>query len=388
MWIKVKLLCWLALASLGLGYPIDLRDDADDHAPKTSTIPELNPEKYGSIIINTWPFLDAARSAWDSLESGLSALDAVERGCSTCEELRCDGTVGYGGSPDEMGDTSLDACIMDGNEVRAGAVANLRHVKEATSTARLVLEHTTHTLLAGLEATKFAHEMGMPLCDLGSKESADIQRRWRRNHCQPNFRTRVKPDPKRHCGPYHLSDSINETRSIELEGFDESRLDKAMYDSGLHSQSSQSWPSSSSHDTIAMIAKDRHGNMAAACSSNGAVHKVPGRVGDAAIPGGGIYVDSQVGGCGATGDGDVHLRFLPCFQVVELLREGKSPQEAAEIVIRRIAHRVDGYVGAVVALSKDGSHGAAAAGWKDQFSYAYRDSASDDIEIVRVKSLI
>jgi N4-(beta-N-acetylglucosaminyl)-L-asparaginase len=66
------------------------------------------------IVINTWPFTEATASAWTELHKGSSALDAIEAGCSRCEDLQCDGTVGFGGSPDEDGETTLEAMIMDG----------------------------------------------------------------------------------------------------------------------------------------------------------------------------------------------------------------------------------------------------------------------------------
>ena len=67
-----------------------------------------------SVVVNTWQFEAANSRAWEVLKGGGSALDAVEAGCTLCEELRCDGTVGWGGSPDEDGETTLDALIMDG----------------------------------------------------------------------------------------------------------------------------------------------------------------------------------------------------------------------------------------------------------------------------------
>ena len=80
---------------------------------------------------------------------GATVLDAVEKGCSQCEVEQCDGTVGYGGSPDENGETTLDAMIMDGNNMDVGAVGCLRGIKDAISVARFVLERTKHTLLVG-----------------------------------------------------------------------------------------------------------------------------------------------------------------------------------------------------------------------------------------------
>ena len=119
------------------------------------------------IVVSTWAgagsFSDAAAAAMEVLQAGGSALDAVVEGCSACERLQCDRTVGWGGSPDELGETSLDALVMDGTRMRAGAVANLRRCRHAARAARLVLERTTHTLLAGEQADHFAGEMGLPL---------------------------------------------------------------------------------------------------------------------------------------------------------------------------------------------------------------------------------
>ncbi|KAF2365320.1 Peptidase T2 asparaginase 2 [Trinorchestia longiramus] len=113
------------------------------------------------LVINTWPFTNATEKAWAvlSVEEG-GVLDAVEQGCAVCEREQCDGTVGYGGSPDEHGETTLDALIMDGATHDVGAVAALRQVKDAISVARHVLHYTDHTLLVGSQATEFALSMG------------------------------------------------------------------------------------------------------------------------------------------------------------------------------------------------------------------------------------
>ncbi|KAI3351471.1 hypothetical protein L3Q82_020319, partial [Scortum barcoo] len=88
-------------------------------------------------------------TAWSALQSGGSVLDAVEKGCGRCEVEQCDGSVGYGGSPDESGETTLDAMIMNGDTMEVGAVADLRRIKNAIGVARAVMEHTEHTLLVG-----------------------------------------------------------------------------------------------------------------------------------------------------------------------------------------------------------------------------------------------
>jgi N4-(beta-N-acetylglucosaminyl)-L-asparaginase len=205
------------------------------------------------LVINTWPFTNATAEAWKTLQKTDDPLLAVEHGCSTCEAERCDGTVGYGGSPDENGESLLDAMIMDGPSHSAGAVAGLRRIKNAISVARAVMNYTKHTLLVGDLATQFAIDMGFTQSDLHSVESMQRWIKWYENDCQPNFRVNVKPDPNTSCGPYK---PIKKTKSIMR------KLNKYINEK--------------SHDTIGMIAINSQGNIAVGTSSNGATFKVPG----------------------------------------------------------------------------------------------------------------
>jgi hypothetical protein len=154
------------------------------------------------IIVNTWPFVNATQKAWDTLQIANDRLDAVVAGCHECEVLRCDGTVGYGGSPDESGETTLDALIIDGPTSGAGAVAGLKRIKDAISVARAVMDHTEHTMIVGDAATQFAIDMGFQQEDLHAVESLSRWINWFNNSCQPNFRKNVVPDPEYNCGPY------------------------------------------------------------------------------------------------------------------------------------------------------------------------------------------
>jgi hypothetical protein len=124
----------------------------------------------------------------------------------------------------------------------------------------------------------------------------------------------------------------------------------------------------SMHDTLSIAAIDAHGSIAAATTTNGLAFKLPGRVGDAAIPGSGNYARSGIGACGSTGDGDVMMRFLPCYQAVESLRLGWTPQQAAEDAIARIAAAVPSFTGAVFVLAADGRHAGAGHGWIFQYT--------------------
>ena len=137
------------------------------------------------------------------------------------------------------------------------------------------------------------------------------------------------------------------------------------------------------HDTVSLAALDLSGSMASATSTNGLSFKLPGRVGDGAIAGGGSYARSGVGACGATGDGDVMAPFLPCYQVVESMRLGMSPQQAAEDAILRIAVVAPRFTGAVFALRADGKHAGAAHNWVFQYTVRAQGDAKAHVFTVQ-----
>ncbi|XP_075467040.1 N(4)-(beta-N-acetylglucosaminyl)-L-asparaginase [Ascaphus truei] len=288
------------------------------------------------LVINTWSFPRAAEAAWRVLEAGGSVVDAVERGCTECEIYQCDGSVGYGGSPDETGETTLDAMIMNGNTMEVGAVANLRRVKNAIGVARAVMEYTRHTFLVGESASLFAESMGFAREDLTTNRSLSIYSKWLDQNCQPNFRKNVIPDALKSCGPYKPVSGLEGKQTFVQKQIN------------VHS-----------HDTIGLIAIDKAGNVAAGTSTNGATHKVPGRMGDSPIAGAGAYADSTVGGASATGDGDVMMRFLPSYQAVEYMRMGLDPTTACQKAIFRIQKYVPAFFGAMICANATGSYGAA-----------------------------
>ncbi|KAK4112538.1 hypothetical protein N656DRAFT_779406 [Canariomyces notabilis] len=320
------------------------------------------------IVVNTWggPFTAATDAAYLALinNDSTSALDAVEIGCSTCERRQCDTTVGFGGSPDENCETTLDAMIMDGTTMKSGAVAGLRRVRDAIAVARAVMRHTRHSLLVGDLATRFAVENGFVEEDLSTEESRARCEAWKRAGCQANYRINVTPDPSVSCGPY---------TPLPV---DDLRLARSVADD----------EGAASHDTISMVVVHASGRMAAGTSTNGASFKVPGRVGDGPIVGSGSYVDGDVGGCGATGDGDIMMRFLPCYQAVENLRRGMSPTEAAEDAVRRMLRKYPKISSGIVVVNSKGEHGAAGSGWT--FTYAYRGGRMNATEVVTVPPLL
>lgn len=389
------------------------------------------------MVINTWggPFTAATDAAFlaltpatgpysssssslSSSSSSVSALDAVQIGCSTCERNRCDGSVGYGGSPDENCETTLDAMIMDGTTMEVGAVAGLRRVRDAIAAARLVLEYTEHTMLAGDLATRFAVDFGgLAEEDLGTGASAAACLAWRTAACQPNYRkggggdkSNVIPDPRSHCGPYvHttttmvgdgtgdyldrqrvmvVKDHADDAKPEEMElliNKKKKRADGHDDDDDNNNNNNNKPLPARSHDTISMVALHADGSMAAGTSTNGATHKIPGRVGDGPITGSGSYVDGDVGGCGATGDGDIMMRFLPCYQAVESMRRGLTPQAAADDAVRRMVNKFPRVSTGIVVVNNKGEHGGAGSGWT--FTYSFRGGTMNETKVVTVPPL-
>lgn len=132
-----------------------------------------------------------------------------------------------------------------------------------------------------------------------------------------------------------------------------------------------------------MVSIDSFGNIASGTSTNGARLKIPGRIGDSPITGSGSYVDQEVGGAAATGDGDVLMRFLPSLVAVEYMRNGLTPQTAAAYSLQRIAQRYPEFSGAVVALNIDGEFGAACYGF-EEFSFSV---VNPDLQTTQVYSV-
>ncbi len=259
------------------------------------------------MAVATWNNTAAIQAAAGIIHRGGSALDAVEAGARVPEADPGDLSVGYGGLPDANGIVTLDACIMDhlGN---AGSVTYLQHIKHPVSVARKVMEETPHVMLSGAGALTFALEQGFKKENLLTDESRQAWEKW----------------------------------SKEKKPFGETNFEN--------------------HDTIGILAIDQQGNISGACTTSGMAYKRHGRVGDSPIIGAGMYVDNEVGGACATGVGEYVMKTLGSFLIVELMRQGKSPQQACEEAIKRIVTRhprrfKDFQVG-YLAVNKQGQTGA------------------------------
>mgnify|MGYP003575167249 CR=1 FL=1 len=302
------------------------------------------------IVISTWDFGVAANAdAWKVLKTNGKALDAVENGVKVPEADIKNQTVGYGGLPDRDGIVTLDACIMDhlGN---CGAVLALEQIKHPISVARLVMEKTPHVMLAGDGALQFALEQGFKAESLLTERSKKAWEKWLET---------AKYEPIS-----NIENKLYEKAAPE-------KLPGNQYN----------------HDTIGMLALDSHGNLAGACTTSGMAYKLHGRIGDSPIIGAGLYIDNEVGGATATGVGEEVVRNVGSFLVVELMRQGYSPEEACKEAVMRIIKKKtnstkDLQVG-FLALNKNGEYGAFAI--QKGFSFAVCDSQKQDL-IVKGKS--
>jgi N4-(beta-N-acetylglucosaminyl)-L-asparaginase len=291
------------------------------------------------IVISTWDFgIPANKAAWSVLEKGGRALDAVETGVKIPEADMNNHTVGRAGYPDRDGHVTLDACIMDefGN---CGSVAAMENIAHPISVARAVMEKTPHVMLVGDGATQFAVEQGFKKEKLLTPESEKAWKEW---------------------------------------------LKTAKYSPVMNIENKQHRPGSKyNHDTIGMLAIDAKGNISGACTTSGMAFKLHGRVGDSPIIGAGLYVDNEVGGATSTGVGEEVIRNVGSFLVVELMRQGFSPEDACKEAVKRIIKKKpntakDIQVG-FLAINKKGEYGAYAI--QQGFSFAVCNSDKQDLLI-------
>lgn len=293
-------------------------------AKKTSTT-NANSEKGHPMVISTWGHgIPANKEAMRILANNGKAIDAVEAGVKIPEaDPECT-SVGIGGLPDREGKVTLDACIMD-EKGNCGSVSFLQHIKHPISVARKVMDETPHVMLSGKGALNFALAQGFQKENLLTKKAEKKWREWKKES--------------------------NYEPIINIEN----------------------------HDTIGLLALDKSGDISGACTTSGLSWKMHGRVGDSPIVGAGMFVDNEVGGCCATGVGEAVLKTLGSFLIVELMRQGATPQEACEEGIARIIKNQNyqnmqiGYL----AINKRGEHGAYAV--HPWFNYALHQGGKNRV---------
>ncbi|MGI9541747.1 MAG: isoaspartyl peptidase/L-asparaginase family protein [Cyclobacteriaceae bacterium] len=264
---------------LGTSLAIPGCNQATDQSSLATTAPEPTANK--PLVISTWANQAANAAAWEILAEAGGAIDAVEAGAMVPEGDPNDQSVGYGGRPDREGRVTLDACIMD-DQSNCGSVAFLQTIKHPIQVARLVMEKTPHVMLAGEGALQFALANGFEAEELLTPKSEKEWQEWLKT-------AEYKPEA-----------------NIER------------------------------HDTIGILALDADGRLAGACTTSGMAWKIHGRVGDSPIIGAGLFVDGEVGAATATGVGEAVIQIAGSHTVVELMRQGHSPQDACKLAVDRV----------------------------------------------------
>ena len=287
--------------------------------------------KNDPIILSTWNHgLPANDAAWETLVNGGNAMDAAEAGARVTEADPTVTSVGFGGLPDEQGNVTLDACVMDSNG-NAGSVAFLQNIKHPVSVARKVMEDTKHVMLVGEGARQFAVTQGFEEMDLLTVESRQAWEEWKKD--------------RREMTPHET------------------------------------------HDTISVLVQDKNGDLAGACTTSGWAYKLHGRVGDSPIIGAGLFVDNEIGCAAATGLVEEVIKTTGSFLVVELMRQGYDPRVACEEALNRVikAHNgnPDFQIG-YIALRKDGEIGSACLKW----SFEYALARGGENKLHKIKGMI
>ncbi|PWU02269.1 MAG: glycosylasparaginase [Terriglobia bacterium] len=263
----------------------------------------------------------ACAKAIEVIKSGGDTLDAVIAGVNIQELDPNDTSVGYGGLPNEDGVVELDASCIHGPSRRGGAVGALQGIKTPSKVAQLVLSETDHMMLVGEGALRFAKHYGFQEEDLLTERSRMAWLTWKREMRDHNGHTNwesgvdAPPAPKKTAELRKLFPHMDD----ELIAW-------------AHEVAAR--PPTG---TINCIALNEKGEMSATTTTSGLAWKIAGRVGDSPIIGGGLWLDQDVGGAGSTGRGEENLRIAGAHTIVENMRHGMSPKEAALDALRRVA---------------------------------------------------
>lgn len=287
----------------------------------------------------------------DLLRAGASAMDAVEAALRVAEANEADHYVGVGGLPNLLGEVELDASIMDGATLRAGAVAAVTGFPHPISIARAVCDRLPqHLLLVGAGAERFAEEAGIPRGPVLTDEAKAL------------WQSGLEPQ------------GLDEARTRHGEG-------EVAYRRSVIDRLAAIGPPAGPWGTTNVLALDTAGNLAVGVSTSGYPWKYPGRVGDSAIIGAGNYCDNRFGGAACTGRGELAIRASTARMVVLALRDGHDPARACAYALAETAELPDDFRSPLQALclSPDGRHGGAST--KAGSTYAVMTAGDDSYRI-------
>jgi N4-(beta-N-acetylglucosaminyl)-L-asparaginase len=311
------------------------------------------------------------QEAYKMLLDSADTLDAVHHVCLGRENDPKDHSVGLGGLPNEEGVVELDSCCMHGPSRSAGSVGGVQNIRNVCQVARKVYEHTSHVMLVGKGAERFAVDVGFPTENLLTEDARKIWMLWKESNSQMDWwgpgmtspqwkdpyadRPAPKPTIDLHGGqssqlrpvspgsgpiPHHPTAEWAET--IRARAVTLSRMAADLDIPAANRQFAVEqilWPSTG---TIHVSAVNAKGEISGATTTSGLAWKLPGRLGDSPILGAGCYTDQDVGSAGATGSGEENIKVAGAHTIVELMRQGLSPHDAGMETLRRIVRNHNG----------------------------------------------
>jgi N4-(beta-N-acetylglucosaminyl)-L-asparaginase len=244
--------------------------------------------------------------AFKMMTDGADVLDALVSGVSIVELDPNQTGVGWSGLPNADGVVQLDACCMHGPKKRAGGVAGIEGVRAPARVAQLVADETDHHLLVGKGGQEFARSMGIKIEEGLINEKARQQ--WL--------------EWKRRVDPLHY--------------LDPKKRSQAWYDAGVQMVREGLIDGEHYWGTINCDGVNARGEVCGVTTTSGLAWKIPGRAGDSPILGAGLYVDGDVGAAGSTGRGEANLYNLSSFVIVDEMRRGAHPKDAAVVALKRV----------------------------------------------------
>jgi Asparaginase len=319
------------------------------------------------VVISSANGRAACKKAMEMLQQGADTLDAVIAGVNIVELDPNDTSVGYGGLPNEDGIPELDSCVTHGPTRRCGAVGAIRGIKTPSKIAKLVMDHTTHVMIVGEGATRFAKAYGYQEEDLLTEKSRLAWLVWKQSLRSPSaFNNWISMDQNLSAENVPLK-RLKEA----FPGVDDGTLAWA-WDKAIHP----------TYGTINCLSLNEKGEMSGVTTTSGLAWKIPGRVGDSPIIGAGLFLDQDVGGAGSTGVGEENIRIAGGHTVVENMRHGMHPKDAVMDALKRVSRNYNDDKSKLAkldiqfyALRRDGEHAAGSlwSGGKNYVQYSVND---------------
>ncbi len=302
------------------------------------------------------------KEAMRILKEGGPAVEAVEVGIRLVEANPIDHSVGYSGFPNILGQVELDAGIMDGSNLTAGAVGAIKGFKHPISIARKVMENMPHVFLVGYGAERFAIEMGFERCELLTPE---VKRAWelRLQAEIPDFNiNKIEEIPDLWKLTVLATDPEKTAKWMAQKAAEDPDIKKMLQDLR------KLWMTKG---TVNFIAQDAQGNISTGTSTSGWAGKYPGRLGDSPVIGVGLYADSRYGAAACTGMGEMAIRACTSHSVVFHLRRGLALEEAGRQAMSDLNDLGGPYLSRmnIIAIDKDGRPGAFSNDKKSMYIY-------------------